>query len=155
MNEDHLRVALTVLRIVRGWNQEELAHAARVRPGTISYYELGKLVPSLRTLQRLTGVMGYPLSAVEEAQSFVATLRAQSALRSAATLQDESGETEGETHPSAPHPLGLRTSPSRWEIEQTAIEVGRVATRITRLLFTLKESPGPEPAAGAPPADAA
>lgn len=152
MSEDHLRVALTVLRVVRGWNQEELAHAAKVRPGTISYYEQGKLVPSLRTLQRLTGSMGYPLAAIEEAQAFIATLQAESSLRQAVIQGVEDDASEDDAQPG--EGTGLLTNASRWEIERAAIEVGRVAARITRLFFTLQEMPRPErePAPGPPPA---
>ena len=153
--EDLLRVALTVLRVVRGWTQGELAQAAKVRPGTMSDYEQGKLVPSLRTLQRLTGVMGYPLAAIEEAQAFVIRLRAQSALRGAATFESSEAMKDG-GHEVAddPSPEAPRRAARRWEIEQAAIEVGRTATRITRLWLSLQEAPSLERAPDRPSDDA-
>ena len=56
---------LAILRIVRGWTQEDLACRAGIRPGTLSDYERGKMVPGLLALQRLLDAMGYRLSDLE------------------------------------------------------------------------------------------
>ena len=53
---------LAILRLVRGWNQDELARRAGIRAGTISDYERGKMVPGVVALQRLLDAMGYRFS---------------------------------------------------------------------------------------------
>jgi len=148
LSENNLPVCLALLRVSRGWNQEDLARAANVRAASISSYERGKLVPSIKMLYRLTSAMGYTLSALEEAQAFLLALRTQSATQSTLerTLgvlsQEEATEPEeGELEPEA------ATAARQREIEHASIEVGRVATRLTRLFFTLVE---PRLASGAP-----
>lgn len=56
---------LAILRIVRGWTQDELARRAGIRSGTVSDYERGKMVPGLLALQHLLDAMGYRLSDLE------------------------------------------------------------------------------------------
>ena len=75
MPDANLGTALAVLRIIRGWNQEELSRISGIRSGTISDYERGKMVPGLKTLQRLLEALDYPLSAVGQTQAFVESLR--------------------------------------------------------------------------------
>jgi transcriptional regulator with XRE-family HTH domain len=59
-------LALAILRTLRGWGQKELAAAAGLRPATISDYESGaRKPPSLATLHRLAGVMGFEPSMTE------------------------------------------------------------------------------------------
>jgi transcriptional regulator with XRE-family HTH domain len=128
-----LGVALTVLRIVRGWSQEELAKASGVRSGSISDYERGRMVPGLKTLQRLVGAMGYPLAALDRTQSFVDAIRAESQL-SVATGEIGGGGNALENPPSR----ALRR-----EVEQVSTEAGRIVTRMTRLLFDLMTEPPP------------
>jgi transcriptional regulator with XRE-family HTH domain len=70
-----LPVALSVLRVVRGWTQEDLAEASGVRASSLSDYERGKKVPDLRTLQKLVPAMGYPLAAIDEAEIFIYRIR--------------------------------------------------------------------------------
>lgn len=48
-----LRLLVILLRSLRGWNQAELAKAARVDKASISDYEQGRRAPSRRTLERL------------------------------------------------------------------------------------------------------
>ena len=117
-----LGTVLAVLRIVRGWNQEELAQASGLRSGTISDYERGKMVPGLNTLQRLLGAMGYPLAALDQARAFV------DSLRTARLPAEAPGITGG--------PAALRR-----EVEQVSAEAGRVVSRLTRLMFVLMSSP--------------
>jgi transcriptional regulator with XRE-family HTH domain len=54
-----LAIALTLLRVVRGWTQDDLARAAGTANSSISEYERGKKVPELTTLQRR--LVGPPL----------------------------------------------------------------------------------------------
>jgi transcriptional regulator with XRE-family HTH domain len=157
MQDGDLGVALAVLRLVRGWNQEELSRHSGVRSSSISDYERAKIVPGVATLRKLMGAMGYPFSAFDAAQALIANLRAESVLQAAAQLVEPGGPAETEADPEEGNTLLSRRLPDarRWEIEQAAIEVGRVATRITRLWFSLRETPIPERPSEAPPADAA
>jgi transcriptional regulator with XRE-family HTH domain len=107
---------LAVLRIVRGWNQEELAQASGLRSGTISDYERGKMVPGLNALQRLLGAMGYPLAALDQTRAFVDLLQA--------------GGLPAPAHGEADGPAALRR-----EVDQASAEAGRVVSRLTRLMF--------------------
>lgn len=53
-----LRLLVILLRSLRGWNQAELAKAARVDKASISDYEQGRRAPSRRTLERLLDAAG-------------------------------------------------------------------------------------------------
>jgi transcriptional regulator with XRE-family HTH domain len=65
---------LAILRTVREWTQEDLARRAGIRPGTVSDYERGKMVPGLLALQRLLDAMGYRLSDLEAVGDFLGKL---------------------------------------------------------------------------------
>jgi transcriptional regulator with XRE-family HTH domain len=135
MQEKDFSVSLAVLRVIRGWSQEELARHSGVRPSSISDYERGKIVPGAGTLQRLLDAMGFPFSALDGTQTLVATLRAESQIRTAARLA-RPGLPEVPLESPAPNP----TETSRlWEVEQASVEAGRVAARLTRLFFALVE----------------
>jgi len=71
-----LRVAVSFLRALRGWNQKELAAAAGIDKSLISLYELGKQAPSRRTLERLASAAGVPFAVVEQLLAFVVRVRA-------------------------------------------------------------------------------
>jgi len=143
MAETELGLALTVLRIVRGWSQDELANASGVRSSSISDYERSKMIPGLKVLQRLLGAMGYPLWAIEHTQHFVDAVRAESsnAQPSNAWRAEAMGEED----------LQPRSSVAlRHEVEQVSADAGRVVSRLTRLLFVVMSSPpagGPSPPA--------
>src|SRR5262245_14189994 len=116
---------LTILRIIRGWSQEDLASASGLRRGTISDYERGKMVPGHNTLKRLLDAMGYPLSALDQAGAFIDSMRAESPpMEPSADLWFTSG------------PAALRR-----EVDQISAEAGRVMSRLTRLLFVVMSSP--------------
>ena len=123
MPDTNLGSALAVLRIFRGWYQEELSRVSGVRSGTISDYERGKMVPGLKTLQRLLDALDYPLSAVGQAQAFIESLRG-----SRVSMQPLEGPPGS--------PLDLRR-----EVEQVSVDAGRVVSRITRLMFAVMTSP--------------
>ena len=60
--------ALTILRVIRGWNQRQLGRAAGVSGATISRYEDGtRLAP----VGRLAAAMGFPPHLVERTRSFL------------------------------------------------------------------------------------
>lgn len=69
-----LSAILAVLRIIRGWNQAKLAKEAGVRPATISDWERKKN-PSLRTLERLLAIMGYPPGFIQRTFAFIEEAR--------------------------------------------------------------------------------
>jgi transcriptional regulator with XRE-family HTH domain len=121
MSGAELGTLLAVLRIVRGWNQEELAQASGLRSGTISDYERGKMVPGLNALQRLLSAMGYPLGALDQTRAFVDLLR---------TGGLPAASPEGADTPGA----------LRREVEQASAEAGRVVSRLTRLMFAVMSS---------------
>jgi transcriptional regulator with XRE-family HTH domain len=108
-------------------------------PGeTISYYEQGKLVPSLKTLQRLMKALGYPLAAVEKTEGFLLDLGSPAFWASLAASF-------------LTRPWG-RDALER-EIEAVAQERGRLEVRRARLELSLlaawpgAERPGrPDPA---------
>src|ERR1700730_7649642 len=81
MLEGELSTALTVLRVIRGWNQTELAKAAGMHSSAVSTYERGKKVPELRTIERLVSAMGFPLRARERTRGFIEAVRIHRVLR--------------------------------------------------------------------------
>ncbi len=140
MSEGDLSTALIILRVVRGWNQDDLARASGVRNTSVSDYERGRKTPELKTLQRLVGSMGYPLSAVDRARSFIVSLRAES--QSLAPERPPAGETSSPVEDAAA---------LQWEAEQVSAEMGRAVSRMTRVMFALAgrvrgDSPDADPA---------
>jgi transcriptional regulator with XRE-family HTH domain len=135
-----LAVALAVLRVARGWSQADVAEASGVRASSISDYEQGKKVPELRTLQKILLAMGYPLSAIDGAETFVSHLRQRKL-----DLEGETGERD-----SGPE-LGSRTSAAaRWELEVACIDAGRAVTGLLRAaLRSLGAGASPSEASGA------
>ena len=121
MSGAELGTLLAVLRIVRGWNQEELAQASGLRSGTISDYERGKMVPGLNALQRLLSAMGYPLAALDQTRAFVDGL--------------QTGGLPAASAEGADGPAALRR-----EVEQASADAGRVVSRLTRLMFAVMSS---------------
>lgn len=138
MNDSDFSVSLAVLRLIRGWNQEELSRRSGVRNSSISDYERGKMLPGVGTLERLLGAMGYPYSALDHARALIATLRADQDLHRAAHLSsdEDAGSSDGPQSTPQRSRLPLAT-PQAWEIEQASIEAGRLATRMTRIFFSL------------------
>ena len=146
MPDAELGTALTVLRIVRGWSQEELAKSSGIRSGSISDYERARMVPGLKTLQRLMGAMGYPLAVLDQTQSFINAVRVDSLLSVEAGWPEARGA--GEASPGVESPFASQVL--RREVEQVSADAGRVVTRLTRLLFVLISPPSisqdnPEP----------
>lgn len=126
-------VALTLLRVVRGWNQDDLAKASKVSNSAVSEYERGRKVPELKTLERLVTAMGYPLSAIDQARVFVEALRSGSALFDSTILRRPASEVSaGNNALASDEPAALQ-----WEIEQVSAEIGRAVTRMTRVMFAL------------------
>jgi DNA-binding XRE family transcriptional regulator len=72
-------LALAMLRMLRGWERADLVRALGVSRSWISMIETGKREPSTRTVQRITGALGLPVSAVEEALGLVRSVRGMAA----------------------------------------------------------------------------
>ena len=134
MASGEVSVALAVLRVVRGWNQDDLAKASGVRNSSVSDYERGRKVPELKTLERLVSAMGYPLSAIDQARMFIAALRSGSALFDATLLQRSPASGAATDDPAL-----AREGPAalQWEVEQVSAEMGRAVSRMTRVMFAL------------------
>jgi transcriptional regulator with XRE-family HTH domain len=133
-----LAVALAVLRVMRGLSQEDVAKPSGVRVSSISEYERGKKVPELRTLQKILPAMGYPLSAIDEAETFVSRFRQR--------LEQEGEPGERDSGPERP-----RTSlTARWDLEVACVDVGRAVTGLLRAaLRSLGAGASPSEASGA------
>jgi len=130
MTDGDVSVALTVLRVVRGWNQDDLARASGVRNSAVSDYERGRKVPGLKTLIRLISSMGYPLSAIDHVMSFIAALRSGTGLSGPVVrLPAADGQDDAEADATG------ESAALQWEVEQVSAEVGRAVSRVTRLMF--------------------
>ena len=115
--DSDLGLSLIILRAIRGFTQQELGALAGVRPPSLSDYELGKMVPSLRTLKLLLAAMDLPLSALEETEQFVDRIRRRSLSQSSRQGTDA---------------------------EDVSAEIGRVAGLFARTLFGLAGGGGKE-----------
>lgn len=125
MPEDQIAIALTLLRSVRGWNQDALAKASGVRNSAISDYERGCKLPELATLRCLLDAMGYPLSAIDLTRQYVEALRAGGNALSSfqpLTTTSEPWSSEGAV---------------RWEIEQAAPDLARAMGRVVKIALLL------------------
>ena len=137
MAEGELSVALTILRVVRGWTQNDLAKASNTPPSSISDYERGKKVPSLKTLERLTSAMGFSIPSVQRTQRFIAAVRSESLLTD---LAMEEWPAESPSFEPAAEPAAFGSdSPAalQWEVDQLSGEAGRVVSRLTRTMLVL------------------
>src|SRR5262245_22873372 len=72
--DPELAKILRVLRAARGWNQAILARASGVPASSISQYENAKEEPSLHSLERIVEALGFPLTSLSTARSFLAIL---------------------------------------------------------------------------------
>lgn len=127
MDERELGTALTILRVARGFTQEELAKLSGVRSGSISDYECCRMTPGLKTLRRLLGGMGYSLSAIEQAQGFLRSLNNEASLRASANPGSEGPGGEELTLPGQGR--------LHQEMEEVALLGGTFVSRLIRLLF--------------------
>lgn len=136
-----INVALTILRIVRGWTQDDLARAAGVANSAISEYERGKKVPELSTLRRLVDAMGYPLSTLDRTRGFIASLQSDATLAAlGAGIHGGSPRAvpaRAQGRSDAAPPGTDRAAALQWEMEQVSAEAGRAVSRLTRLLLLL------------------
>jgi transcriptional regulator with XRE-family HTH domain len=124
--DDEVALTITLLRQVRGWNQDDLAKASGVGNSAISDYERSRKLPELATLGRLLDAMGFPLAAIDVTRQYVETLRAGgSTLSPIAPLPT--------TAPATP----LHESALRWEIDQAVPDLARAFGRAVRIVLLL------------------
>jgi len=151
MAEGELSVALTILRVVRGWTQDNLAKAAEIPNSSISDYERGKKVPSLKTLERLTGGMGFSIQSVQRTQRFIAAVRSESLLTDL-VMVEQPAESPSFEPAAEPAVFGSASSAAlQWEVDQLSAEAGRVVSRLARTMLVLmsrRSRPLPDEAAG-------
>jgi transcriptional regulator with XRE-family HTH domain len=114
MPRDDLGQALKLLRFVRGWEQRQLARAAKVRGHWVGEYESGRR-PEPEELRRLIAAMGFPPDAVERAQRFLAGLHE--------TAPPQAPEERVETDASLER-----------ELEQFEVEMAAASSRLSRAI---------------------
>jgi transcriptional regulator with XRE-family HTH domain len=112
--------ALELLRIARGWTQDELSRAAEMRGSSISRYESGKELPDADAVRRLVAGMGFAPDAVERTRRFLAGLRGDK----------EAGQEGGEPGPEAP-------AARQGEVERLEAEIDGVVSHLGRVLREL------------------
>jgi len=140
----NLGTALQLLRTVAGWSQDDLAKASGVRGSSISDYERGKIVPGLKTLQRLLRAEGYPLAVLDHALTFIDILRSEQSLGLAAEKDIQTGAPPASR-------LFFDSAAYRQQVEEVAASAANVVGRMVRLHFAaryhqsmpLREEPTP------------
>jgi len=134
-------LTLAILRLSRGWSQDQVARATGLTNSAISEYERGKKVPELRNVRKIVAALGYRLSAIERTEDFLADLRAEGVLEAHETAEGDLSlapialipppgplAAAGELEEAAPAPLRLRS-------RRVAAQVGQAATGFVLLLF--------------------
>lgn len=125
-SEDELALTITVLRLVRGWNQDDLAKASGIPNSSISDYERSRKFPELATLKRILDAMSFPLGAVDFTRQYVQTLRAGGSTLSALTPVPIT----------APAPF-VNEASIRWEIDQAVPDLARALGRVVKIVLLL------------------
>ena len=123
MEDKDLGRALEVLRIARGWTQDELSRAAEMRGSSISRYESGKELPDVDAVRRLVAAMGFAPDAVERTRRFLAGLRGE-----------EAGEKGGGSGAEAP-------AAQPGQVERLEAEIDGVVSDLARVLRELARRP--------------
>jgi transcriptional regulator with XRE-family HTH domain len=127
--DDHFAVTLAILRIIRRMSQSELAHAAGVTNSAVSDYERGKVDPQAATLRRVLRGLDLPVSALEECETFILSIRSQVGAR---------GREPSALRTEEPLDIAALDADEReiWaEVAILAAEGGRFLARFIRLLF--------------------
>jgi transcriptional regulator with XRE-family HTH domain len=154
-------IALSILRISRGWSQDQVAKASGLTNSALSEYERGKKIPELKSVRKIVRALGYELSAIERTEEFLRELRTESHME--ARLGEDGSFS---LVPISPHgspglppsfspnlPTHLPTSPAsggmevylaasasdplRTRARRVAAQVGQAATGFSLLLFDL------------------
>lgn len=125
-------LALSILRISRGWSQDQVARAAGITNSALSEYERGKKMPELRSVRKIVTALGYELSAIERTEDFLRELRAESHVE--ARLEPGGSYS---LVPVAPLPPDMPVLAVRARARRVAAQVGQAATGFSLLLFDL------------------
>jgi len=131
-----LNVALILLRVIRGWTQEDLGRASGIPSSSISDYERGKKAPGLKTLDRLTSAMDHSIISLERTRGFIQVVRAGKLLDD---LRGAGGVGELVNLEAAVDAAVGSVSPAalQWELEEISADAGRSLTRLARALLVL------------------
>jgi len=130
---EDLNRSLAILRISRGWSQDQLARASGITNSALSEYERGKKVPELKSLRKLVSALGYSLSALELAEDFLRELQAGSHLE--ARPEEDGGYTLVPT--SGRRERGTATQSLRARARRAAALLGQAAVSVCALLFDI------------------
>src|SRR5215213_8683079 len=69
--------ALTMIRLLRGWSQVEIARASRLSVGTVSRYETGARLPGRPMVDRIAGAAGVSVRLVDSLLDWIRSARAE------------------------------------------------------------------------------
>jgi transcriptional regulator with XRE-family HTH domain len=140
-------LALSILRISRGWSQDQVAKAAGITNSALSEYERGKKMPELKSVRKIVTALGYELSAIERAEEFLRELKAESHME--ARLEPDGSYALVPISPALPLRAALPAGPAepadlylvatagplRARARRVAAQVGQAATGFSLLLF--------------------
>lgn len=126
-----LSLTLAILRLSRGWSQDQVARAAGLTNSAISEYERGRKVPELKNVRKIVAALGYRLSAIERTEDFLADLRAEGLVEA---REDAEGELALAPVPTA-ELAEAEPPPLRQRARRVAAQVGQAATGFVLLLF--------------------
>jgi transcriptional regulator with XRE-family HTH domain len=142
-------IALSILRISRGWSQDQVAKASGITNSALSEYERGKKVPELKSVKKIVKALGYELSAIERTEDFLRELRAESQME----VRREPDGSYSLVPVSLPAGLARRpaidvgggedfdlvaaSGPLRTRARRVAAQVGQAATGFSLLLFDI------------------
>src|SRR5947209_5137277 len=130
---EDLSRSISILRISRGWSQDQLARAAGITSSALSEYERGKKIPELKSLRKLVSALGYSLSVLELTEDFLHELHVQSHLE--ARQGSEGGYV---LVPTSDRPeRGSATQSLRSRSRRTAALMGQAAISVGVLLFDI------------------
>lgn len=76
-NPDDFGVALTMIRLLRGWGQVEIARASGLSVGTVSRYETGVRMPGRPMVDRIAGAAGLSASLVDSLLDWIRAARGE------------------------------------------------------------------------------
>jgi transcriptional regulator with XRE-family HTH domain len=136
-------IALSILRISRGWSQDQVAKASGITNSALSEYERGKKVPELKSVKKIVRALGYELSAIERAEDFLRDLRAESHMEA---RREEDGSyslvpvappAALARRPIAQVDLVAVSMPLRSRARRVAAQMGQAATGFSLLLFDI------------------
>jgi transcriptional regulator with XRE-family HTH domain len=146
-------IALSILRISRGWSQDQVAKASGLTNSALSEYERGKKIPELKSVRKIVRALGYELSAIERTEEFLRELRTESHMEARLGEDGSFSLVPISPHGSPGLPPNLpilpasggmdvylaasASDPLRTRARRVAAQVGQAATGFSLLLFDL------------------